>query len=95
MNHAEGNIGGFKTHFRRIMNWWQCPETLWCFGALYTVHPGFVNKWPIRNLNDRSALEAMTGKTLDISTFTDFDFYEFVIYYDPNDRDDEGMDVKN
>jgi hypothetical protein len=32
----------------------------------------------------------MTGKLPDISTFTNFDFYQFVIYYDPNDSDDDG-----
>jgi hypothetical protein len=36
MNHAEGEIGRFKTHFCHIMNRWECPETLWCFGATYT-----------------------------------------------------------
>ena len=41
-------------------------------------------------LNDRSPLEAMTGETPDISDFTDFNFYQFAIYYDPNDADDEG-----
>jgi hypothetical protein len=32
----------------------------------------------------------MTGEKPDISTFTDFNFYQFVIYYDPNDSDDDG-----
>jgi hypothetical protein len=88
MNRAEGEIGRFKTHYRRIMNRWQCPETLWCFGALYTSR---IRELVARtNLNDRSAIEVMTGETPDISTFTDFDFYQFVIYYDPNDSDDDG-----
>jgi hypothetical protein len=42
------------------------------------------------NLNDCSALEVMSGETPDISTFTNFDFYQFVIYYDPNDSNDDG-----
>ena len=41
-------------------------------------------------LNDRSALEALTGETPDISEYTDFDFYQFVIYYDPNDESEDG-----
>jgi hypothetical protein len=41
------------------------------------------------NLNDCSALEGMTGETPDISTFTEFNFYQFVIYYDPNDSNND------
>jgi hypothetical protein len=88
MNRAEGEIGRFKTHYRRIMNQWQCPETLWCFGALYTSR---IRELVARtNLNDCSTIKVMTGKMPDISTFTDFNFYQFVICYDPNDSDDDG-----
>jgi hypothetical protein len=88
MKRAEGEIGRFKMHYCRIMNQWQCPETLWCFGALYI---SMICELVARtNLNDRSAIEVMMGETPDISTFTDFNFYQFVIYYDPNDSDDDG-----
>ena len=90
MNRAEGEIGKFKTHFRRIMNRWACPESLWCFGATYTSKIRELMSRP--SLNDRSALETLTGETPDISEYTDFDFYQFVLYYDPNDDsvDDKG-----
>jgi hypothetical protein len=87
MNRAEGKMGRFKMHYRRIMNWWQCPETLWCFGALYTSR--ICELVALMNLNDRSAIEVMTGETPDISTFTNFNFYQFVIYYDPYDSDND------
>jgi hypothetical protein len=32
----------------------------------------------------------LTGETLDISEYTDFDFYQFVIYYDLNDDSEDG-----
>ena len=89
MNWAEGEIGRMKTHYRRIMNCHQCPETLWCFGMEYTsalqeriAHPG---------LENRSLLEWLTGETPDISEFTDFDFYHFVIWYDLNDPNEGGQ----
>jgi hypothetical protein len=65
MNCAEGHIRQFKTHYRRIMNRWECPETLWCFGTTYTSKIRELMARP--NLNDRSALEALTGETPDIS----------------------------
>jgi hypothetical protein len=87
MNCAEGEIGCFKMHYHCIMNRWQCSETLWCFGALFTSR---ICEWvACTNLNDCSALEGMTGKTPDISTFTEFNFYQFVIYYDPNDSNND------
>jgi hypothetical protein len=42
------------------------------------------------NLNDRSALEAHTSEMPNISEYTDFDFYQFVINYDPNNTSDNG-----
>jgi len=32
----------------------------------------------------------LTGETPDILEYTDYDFYEFVIYYDPNDSGEDG-----
>jgi len=88
MNRAEGEIGRTKTHFRRVMNRHRCPEALWCFGMDYTS----VLRQQIARprLGDRSPLKKLTGETPDISEFTKFDFYEFVIYYDPNDSGEDG-----
>jgi len=36
MNKAESKIRHLKTHYWRVMNWHQCPESLWCFGMDYT-----------------------------------------------------------
>jgi hypothetical protein len=88
MNRAEGEIGRFKSHYRRLMNRYHCPETLWCFGVDYTS--GLRQCIARARLDDRTPLEVMTGETPDVSEFTDFDFYEFVIYYDPNDCGEDG-----
>jgi len=43
------------------------------------------------SLGDRTPLERLTGETPDILEFTNFDFYQFVIWYDPNDSDEGGQ----
>ncbi len=82
MNQAEGEIGRMKMHYRCIMNCHQCPETLWCFGMEYTS--ALQEQIACPGLENWSPLEQLTGETLDISELTDFDFYQFVIWYDPN-----------
>jgi len=89
MNRAESEIGQFKTHWRRIMNRYRCPDMLWCFAAEYTSNIRELMSRPA--LEGRSPYEVMTGETPDISEYTDFDFYQFVIYYDPNDMDESGL----
>jgi len=42
-------------------------------------------------LENQSLLEQLTGETPDISEFTDFDFYQFVIWYDLNDPNERGQ----
>jgi len=71
------------------MNCHQGPETLWCFGMEYTAA---LHEWIARpGIDHQSPLEQLTGETPDISEFTDFDFYQFVIWYDPNDLDEGGQ----
>jgi len=43
------------------------------------------------SLGDRTPLEQLTSETPDILEFTDFDFYQFVIWYNPNDSDEGGQ----
>jgi len=42
-------------------------------------------------LENQSPLEQLTGKMPDISEFMHFDFYQFVIWYDPNDPAEGGQ----
>ena len=62
---------------------------LWRFAAEYTSNIRELMSRPA--LEGRSPYEVMTGETPDISEYTDFDFYQFVIYYDPNDMDESGL----
>jgi len=43
------------------------------------------------SLGDRTPLERLTGETPNISEFTDFDFYQFIIWYDPNNSNEGGQ----
>jgi len=43
------------------------------------------------SLEDRTPLEWLTGETPNILEFTDFDFYQFVIWYNPNDSNEGGQ----
>ncbi|KAL7548104.1 hypothetical protein ACHAWF_011394 [Thalassiosira exigua] len=55
------------------------PERLWDYGLVYTGK--IMQILPRSQLRDRTALEAVTGKTPGISEFCDFDFYDLVWYH--------------
>jgi len=89
MNRTEGKIGQMKTHYQRIINGHQCSETLWCFGIEYTLA---LHEWiACSGIDHQSPLKWLTGETPDISEFTGFEFYQFVIWYDPDDPDEGGQ----
>ncbi|MGH7955268.1 MAG: hypothetical protein ACREOZ_04835, partial [Gloeomargaritales cyanobacterium] len=81
-NKTEREIQNLKKQFRRIMNRVKAPETLWDFGLRYVSD--------IRNiatrlsLDDRTPYEVLKGETQDISELKDFEFYEWVKFYEPN-----------
>jgi hypothetical protein len=65
----------------------KCPEAFWDFALEYiiTIRQFLVR----RSAEDRSPMETVTGETMDISEFIDFDFYQFVKYRDAKyDRDE-------
>jgi len=80
-NHAEREIGEVKNHYRRLMDRKRVPETLWDFGITYTTDIRQMIAPP--TLDNRSAYEILTGNTPDISDFLDFEFYQWVKYYEP------------
>lgn len=80
-NRAEREIGETKNHYRRIMDRKQVPEALWDFGLTYTTDIRKIIARP--TLDNRSAYEILTGNTPDISEFLDFEFYQWIKYYEP------------
>jgi len=90
MNRAKGEIGWTKTHYWWVMNHHQCLEVFWCFGMEYTS--GLQQRIARSRLGDHLPLEKLTRETPDILEYTDYNFYEFVIYY--NLLNDSGEDGK-
>ncbi|KAL7537429.1 hypothetical protein ACHAWF_005759 [Thalassiosira exigua] len=54
-------------------------ERLWDYGLTYTGK--IMQILPRSQLRDRTSMEAVTGKTPDISEFCDFDFHDLVCWY--------------
>jgi hypothetical protein len=81
-NRAEGGIRELKRHVLRLMRRSQAPKRLWDFCAL------LVAKLRSLTVNDtylshgRTPHEIVTGKTPDISEYTDFEWYQPVWYLD-------------
>jgi len=57
------------------------PEELWDFGIKYTSDIRQIIARP--NLDHRSAYEVLTGHTPDISNLLDFEFYDWVKFFEP------------
>ncbi len=54
------------------------PRRLWCFGL---EHQARLMNFIPRGRNEQSGYEMITDKTLDISEYLDFDFYDLVWYW--------------
>jgi len=83
MNWAKGEIGCMTMHYwhHELTSVSRDPLVLW-----YGIHLGVVRAYCMPCwFGNQSPLEWLTGKTPNISEFMDFDFYKFVIWYDPND----------
>ena len=72
-------IRDLKRRWHDKMRKKNAPERLWDYGLIHTSK--IMQILPRSQLRDRTALEAVTGKTPDISEFCDFDFYDLVWYH--------------
>ena len=55
-----------------------CPRALWSYGIPYVAKIMQITESFAADLYGRTPLEALTGETLDISQYLDFDFYDQV-----------------
>ena len=63
----------------------QVPKRLWDYGLIFESE---IMTRTVRGKNKRTAYEIMTGETPDISEWLDFDFYDWIHYWDnPDDKD--------
>ena len=84
-NHrAETEIREIKTKWKSRMRSNQVPSRLWDYGLVYIAE---VQSILARGPDQRPGIERLTGDTIDISEWLDFDFYDRVSYWDQKKMD--------
>ena len=79
-NRCEDEIREVKKHFGRIMALHRCPTAFWDFAWKYTIE--LRQKLSRKASGDRPPAEVITGESQDISEYTEFDFYQWILYRD-------------
>ena len=84
-NHrAETEIREVKTKWKARMRSSQVPSRLWDYGLVYIAE---IQSLLARGVDQRPGIERVTGKTVDISKWLDFDFFDRVWYWDQKKMD--------
>ncbi|KAI2503960.1 Reverse transcriptase (RNA-dependent DNA polymerase) [Fragilaria crotonensis] len=84
-NHrAETEIREIKTKWKARMRTNQVPSRLWDNGLVYISE---IQSILARGPDQRPGVERLTGDTIDISEWLDFDFYDRVSYWDEKKMD--------
>jgi hypothetical protein len=84
-NHkAETEIRELKQRWKIRMAECQVPSRLWDYGLVYIAE---ILSIIARGRSGRPGIEAVMGHTVDISEWLDFEFYDYVWYWDEKDSD--------
>ena len=84
-NHrAETEIREIKAKWKSRMRSNQVPTRLWDYGLVYIAE---IQSILARGADLRPGIERLTGDTIDISEWLDFDFYDRVWYWDQKKMD--------
>lgn len=84
-NHkAESEIREIKTKWKTRMRDTQVPSRLWDYGLVYISE---IQSLLARGNDRRPGIERLTGDTIDISEWLDFEFYDLVWYWDQKKMD--------
>jgi hypothetical protein len=62
----------------------QVPSRLWDFGIVYVAE---ILSITARSATGRPGMEEVKGETIDISEWLDFEFYDYVWYWDEKKMD--------
>jgi hypothetical protein len=85
-NHrAEAEIRELKQRWKVRMTERQVPSRLWDYGLVYIAETLSI---VARSKSGRPGIEAVMGHTVDISEWLDFEFYDYVWYWD-----EKGLDM--
>jgi len=79
-NPAEGAIREIKLRWYRLQTKRNIPDRLWDFGISYVCETGNVIPTSSKYAKGRTPIECITGDTPDISEYTDFGFYDWVMF---------------
>ena len=83
-NRAEDQIREVRRRWRLMRQRKKIPTRLWDYAM---VHITKLMNMTARGRNGRTGHEEITGETPDISEYVDFDFYDWVWYWDTPDAD--------
>lgn len=84
-NRAEGEIRELRKSWRLMRQRRNIPRRLWDYGI---IHLAKIRTLTARGDAGRTPYEEITGETPDISEYVDFQFYDWVWYWDlPGDMD--------
>ena len=72
----------FKKRIWRLMSRRNVPLRLWCFAAEYIADIMCLTAMPLTKLKGRTSYEFVFGHTPDISEYIEFEFYDWVWYWD-------------
>ena len=81
-NPAEGTIREIKKRWYPVMYKKNVPKRVWDYGLVWICETGNLSVSQSHYANGRISLEDITGETPDISEYTDFSFYDCIIYKD-------------
>jgi hypothetical protein len=85
-NFAERMIKELKRKWRHRMVIRSIPTRLWDYGLEYVAE---IMSRTARGREGRTGIERLTGNSVDISEWLDFEFYDIVWYWDGPNRTDE------
>ena len=81
-NPAESTIRELKMRSYQVMFRKRVPKRLWDYGLIWICETMNISVSSSRYAKGRTPIEAITGETPDISEYTDFGFYDWVLYRD-------------
>ena len=81
-NRAELCMREFKKRIWRLMARRNVPLRMWCFAAEYIADIMCLTATPLAKLKGRTSYEFIFGHTPDISEYIEFEFYDWVWYWD-------------
>ena len=82
-NRAELCMREFKKRIWRLMARKNVPLRLWYFTSEYIADIMSLTATPLAKLQGRTSYEFMFGHTPDISEYIEFDFYDWIWYWEP------------